>query len=110
MSVDLRALARELDDLVRAVPGVITLFAADPLLWRSAEQITAGDDALPLVAVRRSNESAEVTVSVGVSNENQAPETAAAVAAVVRDFVPWADAPVHVRVSRISNAIPLTRE
>ena len=104
MSDDLRRLARSLDDVVRQVPGVITLFAADPILLRSAKQITAGDDAIPLIAVRRSSSSAEVTVSVGVSSENQAPDTAAAVTAVVRESLPWADAVVHVRVSRISGS------
>jgi hypothetical protein len=102
MSDDLRVLARELDDLVRGLPGVITLFAADPVMLRSAKQITARDEAIPLIAVRTSNESAEITVSVGVSSTSQAPETAAAVAAAVRTLLPWPDALVHVRVSRVS--------
>ncbi len=102
MSDDLQELARRLDNLVRGVPGVLTLFAADPVLLRSAKQVTARDETLPLIAVRASNESAEITVSVGVSNENQAPETAAMVAAVIRASLPWPDAVVRVRVSRIS--------
>ena len=102
MSDDLRALARSLDGVVRSVPGVATLFAADPLLLRATRQLAAADDTVALVTVIRGSEFVEVTVSIGVSSEAQAPDTAAAVAAAVRESLPWPDAAVHVRVSRIS--------
>jgi hypothetical protein len=101
---DLGALALSLDDVVRAVPGVVSLFAADPVLLRSTRQLTAHQAALALVTVTRSGESAEVTVSVGVGGGIQAPDTAAAVAAAVREALPWPDAIVHVRISRVSSS------
>ena len=93
-------LAAVLEPLVRGVAGVSTVYSSLPLLAQSAQQITRGADAAPLIAIDRSSTAVTVTVNVGVSGSAQAPATAAAVAAAVRAAV-GADAEVIVRVSRV---------
>jgi hypothetical protein len=102
MSDDLRAIAVNLDAVVRTVPGVATVFAADPALLRAAKQLTTGPDSVPLTAVSRAGDTLTVTVSVGVTGQNQAPDTAAAVAAAVRAELGGNAAEILVRVSRIA--------
>ncbi len=75
-------LTDEIEAAVRATPGVLALFATLP----------GG----PLVSVSDSS----ISVSIGVNPTAQAPETAAAVAAVIRLLVPGAE--VSVRVSRVA--------
>jgi hypothetical protein len=100
MTDDLRSLAHALDALVRSVPGVTTLFAADPALVRSVRQVTSLEEPLPLVTITSSNDVLAVVVSVGVTGDEQAPLTAAAVADAVRAALP-VGAAVSVRVSRV---------
>jgi hypothetical protein len=100
---DLRALALELDEVVKSVPGVSALFAADQALVRSAKQLTTRKKSLPLTKVTRSGNAYAVTVSVGISSDKRAPDAAAAVASAVRAALPWPNAEVLVRVSRIAH-------
>jgi hypothetical protein len=103
MSEDLRAIARRLDEVARSVPGVATLFAADPALLRAAKELTTGGDPVPLSTVSRAGDTLTVTISVGVTGQNQAPDTAAAVAAAARVALEGRAAEILVRVSRVAS-------
>ena len=94
-------LAARLEEVVRSVEGVSSLFAHSPQVVQSVRAITGGA-AVPLVELSRTAEGLVIRVSVGVSAAQQAPRTAAAVADAVRDAVgdePIAD--LRVRVSRV---------
>lgn len=99
---DLALLGRELDVVVRAVPGVVALYSARPAIVTSLRNVTAGDDPTSLVQVQSTDEGLSIVASIGVSSEWQAPHTAAVVSAAVLDAVPdGVHARVHVRVSRV---------
>jgi len=100
MTQDSRAIAALLDEVVRGVPGVATLFAADPALLRSARQLTAFADTVPLVAVSESADVLTIAVNIGVDDDEQAPMTAASVAVAIRAALPGREVEVAVRVSR----------
>lgn len=102
MSEDLRSIARRLDDVARSVPGVATLFAADPALLQAAKRLAAGGESSPLTTVSRAADTLTVTISVGVRGELKAPDTAAAVASAVKAALPESNVAVLVRVSRVA--------
>lgn len=95
-------LASRLDAVVRAVPGVVTLFSASPAIVGTVRQLTAGEDAVALVQVKSGTEGLQIIASVGVSGQDQAPRTAAAVSSAIRAALDaGVVAEVHVRVSRV---------
>lgn len=91
-----------LDSLVLALPGVVTLFATEPALARSALELVSGERSL--IDVRGPVDAApdRITVSLGVDANHQAPVTAAAVAAAIRATLPpGAPTEIVVRISRV---------
>lgn len=103
MSDELKSLAGRLDAVVRAVPAVAALFAADPALLRSARELTTRPDGgLALVSVTHAAEGLSIVVSVAASGQQQAPVTALAVSTAIRAALdPGIQAEILVRVSRI---------
>lgn len=102
MSHDLTALAARLDDVVRGVPGVSTLYSATPAIVSSVRQIASGGAAASLVQVREVDGVVQIVASIGVGSDAQGPATAADVsAAVLGELPPGTDARVHVRISRV---------
>jgi len=102
MTDDLDSLATRLDDIVRAVPSVTALYAAEPALLRSARELTVGRAGHPLVSVGRVEEGLSIVASVAASAHQQAPVTALAVSAAIRAALdPGIEAQILVRVSRI---------
>lgn len=105
MNADLNQLALRLDAVVRVVPGVSSLFSAEPALVRSARAITAAQP-VGLVKVAAGPDGLSIVASVGVSAEVQAPTTALTVSDAIRDALDPAvaeTAAIHVRVSRIAD-------
>ena len=97
-------LSSRLEAAVRTVTGVATVFSHSPQLVQAVKAIVPGADATAsrLVDVRETEAGLVILVSVGVRGTEQAPHTAAAVAAAVRESVgdlPIAD--LRVRVSRV---------
>ncbi len=91
-----------LDDVVRAVPGVVALYSAAPVVVASARQIVATGKDVALVSVRGTPEGSEIVASIGVGGQEQAPRIAAAVSAAILAALPeGVPASVHVRVSRV---------
>jgi hypothetical protein len=91
-----RPIAELIDAAVALVPGVVAVYASAP-------------DGMPVRIARAGTPLASVTdagivVSVGVADAVPAGETAALVAARVRELAP--DARVHVRVSRVHREGP----
>ena len=102
------ALALRLDAVVRQVPGVVTVFAAAPVIVQSVRELTAGET--PLTVVATDDLGLTITVSIGVDAEAQAPVTARLVSDAVRaalDGQSQGPAEIHVRVSRVTSAPPL---
>ena len=79
-------LATIVEEAVRAVPGVTSLFSVGPA---------------SLVAVSGTGP-VRIAVSVGVDRSMQAPATAAEIAAVIRSIAP-AGADISVRISRVAS-------
>ena len=97
-------LSSRLEAAVRTVDGVASVFSHSPQLVQTIKAIAPGADAAAsrLVDVRETEAGLVILVSVGVHGTEQAPQTAAAVAAAVREAVgalPIAD--LRVRVSRV---------
>ena len=91
-----------LDDVVRAVPGVQALYSAAPALVASARQIAAGGADVALVAVKETAEGLDIIANIAVASSAQAPQTAAAVSAALLAALPaGTPASVHVRISRV---------
>jgi hypothetical protein len=110
----LAALGAHLDAVVRAVPGVVTLYSATPAVLHAVTQLALGSNtAASLVRVTTTDTGIEILASVGVDPESQAPATAAAVASAIRAGLAdgaagastagtdGAVATVSVRVSRV---------
>ncbi len=105
MNTELNDLALRLDAVVRVVPGVSSLFSAEPALVRSARAI-ATTEPVGLVSVAPGVDGLSVIASVGVSTAVQAPTTALTVSDAIRDALDPAvaeTAAIHVRVSRIAD-------
>lgn len=102
MELDLAALAAQLDEVVRAVPGVSVLYSSAPAIVTTVRQIGSGAENVGLVSVRRGANDYEIVANIGVASNVQGPQTAAAVSAALLAAAP-AGVPVsvHVRVSRI---------
>jgi hypothetical protein len=77
-------LATTIEEAVRAVPGVVSMFSVGPAT---------------LVAISGTNP-VRIAVSVGVDRSMQAPATAAEIAAVIRSIAP-VGADISVRISRV---------
>lgn len=104
MSVDLSALAVQLDDIVRAVPGVNVLYSATPAIVSSVRQIAPGGATTSLVQVRAADDGVQIVASIGVLASVQGPATAADVSAAILAAVPEGlEAKVHVRISRVAS-------
>lgn len=94
-------LAHQIEAAVRAVPGVIALYAVDPAIVRSVRELAAGP--VSLVDISGPVESPRISVSVGVAAVRGAPTTAATVGDAIRDALPAGlAAEIAVRVSRVS--------
>jgi hypothetical protein len=94
-------LATTIEAAVRAVPGVVGMFSAEPA---GALKMLTGSGSLVAVSERGATDDTPVriTVSVGVDGTLQAPTTAAEIAAVIRSLAP-AGADISVRISRVSS-------
>ncbi|QNE47303.1 hypothetical protein F1C58_10620 [Glaciihabitans sp. INWT7] len=103
MTDELTSLAAQLDAVVRSVPSVAALYAAEPSLLRSVRELTTGPDTpIALVSVRRVDEGLAIVASVAASGRQQAPVTALAVSTAIRSVLaPGVEAEILVRVSRI---------
>ncbi|CAN5176247.1 hypothetical protein [Frigoribacterium sp. UYMn621] len=103
MTDELDSLAAQLDAVVRSVPTVAALYAAEPGLLRSVRELTAGADTpLAMVSVRRAQQGLAIVASVAASGRQQAPVTALAVSTAIRSaLAPGVEAEILVRVSRI---------
>jgi hypothetical protein len=99
MSVPVAAgAAQRIDEIVAAVPGVVECYAAAPIVTRVVQRLAEPEGALS--HVRETGTGREVTVSIGVSvDDNSAVVAAAVAAAVVADAAPL-PVSVKVRVSR----------
>jgi hypothetical protein len=106
MSGSLSELALQLDDLVRTVPGVATLFSANPALLRSARQLTAGGE-VAMITVGSTDTGLTVVASIGVMADVQAPITARAVSDAIRvALAGWPGvSEIAVRVSRVAGPL-----
>lgn len=97
-------LTTRVDETAASVPGVRRLFAADRSPIAAARQVTAGHDRdAALSSVRERAGELEITVSVELDGSRPAAETAADVAAAVREAA-GGGASVHVRVSRVAGS------
>lgn len=101
-------LAQRLAGLVRAIPGVIALYAATPLPTRLAIDVAdrlrrAGASASSEVSVVEGASGLAVTVSIGVADEASASSVSREVYdAIVREFGgPSRERAITVRVSSI---------
>lgn len=93
-------LARQLDLVVRAVPGVVTLFSVEPAIVSSVKELARATDSL--VTVAGTADAPVITVSVGVDASAGAPTTASTIAAAIHAALPaGVVAEVVVRVSRV---------
>ncbi len=105
MSRQLSELGLRVDAVIRSVPGVVTLFSADPVLVRTARELTAGAREVALTQLSEDDDILTVTASVGVDGDEQAPAAARTIADAVRSSLPEADratAVIHIRVSRVT--------
>jgi hypothetical protein len=105
VNAELNQLALRLDAVVRVVPGVSSLFSAEPALVRSARAIAAAAP-VALVSVAPGAEGLSIVASVGVSAAVQAPTTARTVSDAIRDALDPTvaeTAAIHVRISRIAD-------
>ena len=105
MSRQLSELGLQVDAIIRAVPGVVALFSADPILVRTARELTAGAEDVALTRIVEDNDVLTITASVGVDGDEQAPAAARTIADAVRAGLPEAyraDAAIHIRVSRVA--------
>ena len=94
-------LVQQIDATASAVPGVRRLFAAERMPITAVRQVTAApDQVVGLSSARERDGELEITVSVELDGSRPAAETAADVAAAVREAV-GGTAAVHVRVSRV---------
>ena len=94
-------LAILIESAVRAVPGVVSLYSADPALVRSVKELALRTESL--VAITGSADAPTITISVGVDPSTAAPSTAATIAHAVHSTLPAGlDAEVIVRVSRVT--------
>lgn len=102
MNPDLHATALRLDEVVRTVPGVVSLFSSDAALVRATRELTA--TAVPaMISVSLVEGELVVAASVGVSTDQQAPVTARAVSDAIRRALgdlPISD--IRVRISRVT--------
>lgn len=102
MSATLTELAHRLDEVVRAVPGVVTLFSADAALVRATRELTASVTPA-MTSVRQTDEGLQIIASVGVDTERQVPATAKEVSDAIRAAVSGEPiAGLVVRVSRVA--------
>ena len=93
-------LARTLDSVIRAVPGVVTLFSVEPALVSSVRELARANDSL--VDISGTTDAPVITVSVGVDASAGAPTTAATIAAAIHAALPaGVSADVAVRISRV---------
>ena len=103
--IDPKALAAELDIVVRAVPGVVSLYSTAPAIVSAVRQLAEGPEGAEggtLVTVRSVHGVWQVATSIGVASTVQAPRTAAAVSAALLAAIPdGLEAAVTVRISRI---------
>ena len=92
--------AAALETVVRAVPGVVTLYEPDAAASRIARQLLPGSPSL--IDLGGDADSPTITVSVGVDGSLQVPVTAAHIAEAIRAALPpGVDADITVRVSRV---------
>lgn len=103
MSATLTELARQLDEAVRAVPGVVTLFSADAALVRATRELTESVSPA-MTSVRQTDDGLQIVASVGVDTERQVPATAKEVSDAIRGAVTGEPiAGLVVRVSRVTS-------
>ena len=95
--------ARELENLVLALPGVVAVYAAEPAVTRSAKELLGGPSSrVAVTGGAGSNAPERIVASVGVSATAQAPVTAAGVAAAIRAVLPaGAETEIVVRISSV---------
>ncbi|TBN58194.1 hypothetical protein EYE40_12780 [Glaciihabitans arcticus] len=87
----------DLDALLLALPGVVSLYATEPAVARSARELVSGTRALVEVSPER------IVANVAVDASAQAPVTAAAIADAIRATLPYgATTEIVVRISRVS--------
>ena len=90
-----------IESAVRAVPGVVSLYSADPSLVRSVKELALRTESL--IAITGAADAPIITISVGVDPAAAAPSTAATIAHAVHAALPAGlDAEVVVRVSRVT--------
>ena len=94
-------LALTLDAVVRAVPGVISLFSVEPAVVTSVKELARAGGSL--VSISGPADATVITVSVGVDASAAAPTTAATIADSIHAALPAGMlAEVVVRVSRVT--------
>jgi hypothetical protein len=101
------ALGVEVDAAAAAVPGVVSVYAARPMVSRAVDHLARGTTALS--AVQLGSTGAEATVSIGVALGEDSARVAAAVAGRVRTLLAAQSAgvpAVRVRVSRLVAVVP----
>ncbi|MFJ6653796.1 hypothetical protein ACIQLJ_13485 [Microbacterium sp. NPDC091313] len=101
------ALGLEVDAAAAGVNGVVSVYAARPMVARAVDHLAHGTAALS--AVQLVSGRAEATVSIGVALGEDSARVAEAVAARVRSVLAARSAgipTVRVRVSRLVAVIP----
>jgi len=95
------ALAQSLETLVLALPNVVTVYANETALTRSARELVGSE--VSRIEVSMSDALPErITVNIGVDAAAQAPATAAAVAAAIRATLPpGSTTEIVVRISSV---------
>lgn len=102
MTLDQRSAVDGLDDVVRAVPGVVALYSSAPAIVSTVRQLTTGASSATLVGATSTDAGYEVVANIGVTSDVQGPRTAEAVsAAILAALAGETVASVHVRISRI---------
>lgn len=97
----------EVDAAAAAVPGVVSVYAARPMVARAVDHLAKGTTALSAVQVGSGG--TEATVSIGVALGEDSARVAEAVAARVRALLASRSPgvpTVRVRVSRLVAVVP----
>ena len=99
------SLPHELENLVLAMPGVVTVYSSGPRVAVGALELTNGSPSrVEVTAGDQGSDPERIVVNVGLDASAQAPVTATAIASAIRAALPaGATTEIVVRVSSVTD-------